>query len=187
MSTETGLRAMVVYESLFGNTRTVAEAVAEGLRAEGIAVTLADVRHAPAADEVLSQVLVVGAPTHAFSLSRPSTRRDAVRQGAAPDGAGTGLREWLDAMPPTRAGERLGAAFDTRAKGARWVPKAAGTRASHLLGRRGYDLLSRPTGFLVTDVAGPLVEGELDRATAWGRALAAAAEDRLTARSGGAG
>ena len=76
------LRALLVYESMFGSTQAVAAAVADGLRAEGVETELVDVRHAPAAREAAFDLLVVGAPTHAFSLSRPSTRQDAVRQGA---------------------------------------------------------------------------------------------------------
>ena len=64
-------------------------------------------------------LLVVGAPTHAFSLSRPSTRADAVRQGAPPERATAGLREWLTAAPPQDARRLPVAVFDTR------VPYAA--------------------------------------------------------------
>lgn len=180
MSNEQELRALVIYESMFGNTADVARAVAEGLRAEHAAVDVVEVRDAPRADQATADLIVVGAPTHAFSLSRPSTRADAVRQGAPTDVAATGLREWIDAVaarPPLD--HRLAAAFDTRVTKVRRLPKAASTRAAHLLSRHGYELVGRPTPFLVEDLRGPLVAGELDRAVTWGRVIALAARQRL--------
>jgi hypothetical protein len=170
------LTALVVYESMFGSTQEVAAAVADGLRAVGVVTELVDVRHAPPARDAGFDLLVVGAPTHAFSLSRPSTRQDAVRQGASPELAGTGVREWIAAMGPRgEAQGRAAAAFDTRVTKVRSLPKAASTRAAHLLARRGYHLVSRPTPFLVHDVKGPLVDGELDHAGGWAREIAQAA------------
>lgn len=180
------ITALVVYESMFGNTQTVAGAVAGGLRDEGLDVTLTHVHDAPAADRCDFDLLVVGAPTHAFSLSRPSTREDAVRQGAPAEVAvGTGLREWIASMS-TSDSRRVAATFDTRVTKVRRIPKAASTRAAKLLSRNGFRLVSRPAGFLVTDTSGPLEEGELERATAWGRSVGSAARDQmLTSATGG--
>lgn len=169
------MRALLVYESMFGSTGLVARAVAEGLAAGGYAVEIHEAGAAPSAGDTDFDLLVVGAPTHAFSLSRPSTRTEAVRQGAAPEHAGTGLREWLSALGSKQdARERPAAAFDTRVTKVRNLPKAASTRAAHLLARHGYRLVSKPTPFLVEDVQGPLVDGELDRARDWGRTVATA-------------
>ena len=119
------LRALVVHESMFGNTERIALAVAQGLRAGGAEVSVVAVADAPDAlpDEV--DLLVVGAPTHAFSLSRAATRRDAVRQGASPDRAATGLREWLtsltcgDAQPPVAVFRHAGLEGASPAPGGR--------------------------------------------------------------------
>lgn len=165
------MRALLIYESMFGCTQAVAEAVAEGLAAGGFEVETHEVGQAPPGVASDVDLLVVGAPTHAFSLSRPSTRGDAVRQGARPEAARTGLREWLTALDGDSHGPA--AAFDTRVTKVRNLPKAASTRAARLLKRHGFRLAARPTPFLVTDTQGPLVDGELDRARAWGRDLAA--------------
>jgi hypothetical protein len=170
-------KALLVYESMFGSTEQVARAVRDGLETEGFATQLVEVGDAPPPAEAEFDLLVVGAPTHAFSLSRPSTRQDAVRQGAPPESAETGVREWLDAMGPREESrDRPAAAFDTRVTKVRRLPKAASTRASHLLVRHGYHLVSRATPFLVEDVKGPLVAGELERALTWGRVVALAAK-----------
>lgn len=174
------LRALVVYESGFGNTEIIARAVADGLRHEGIRVSLQHVRDARPLDRTTVDLLVVGAPTHGFSLSRPSTRQDAVRQGASESAALTGMREWLGAMSATAdRTPRLAAAFDTRVTKVRRVPMTASRRASHLLTKLGFVLLSPPTGFLVRDVPGPLEDDEPARAEAWGRSLAVAARPRV--------
>lgn len=180
MSAEKQLRALVVYESMFGCTEEIAQAVAEGLRIEGFAVHLTDVRNAPPAEGDDVDLLVVGAPTHAFSLSRPATRADALRQGARVGSDSTGLREWLEARKSgTSPNGRLAAAFDTRVTKVRRLPKAASTRAGHLLIRQGYELVSRPTAFLVDDTRGPLVAGEIGHAVTWGRVVALAARQRV--------
>ena len=82
MMEQTTLTALVVYESYFGNTRTIAHAVAEGLRLEGVAPTVQEVSAAVPTDVTGYHLLVVGGPTHAFGLSRESTRADAERRGA---------------------------------------------------------------------------------------------------------
>lgn len=173
-------RALVVHESMFGNTAGVAAAVARGLELEGWDASSVDVADAPAtAAEV--DVLVVGAPTHGFSLSRPATREDAVRQGAAPAHAGKGVREWLDLLPKDAKGQ-LAATFDTRVRKVRRLPAAAPKIARELRKRR-FTLVEEATGFYVDDVAGPLIPDEVERATAWGRQVASAAHRHL-ARSG---
>ena len=174
------LRALVVYESMFGCTEEVARAVAEGLELENVVTTVVNVLDAPPAREATFDLLLVGAPTHAFSLSRQSTRQDAVRQGAPAEVAAAGLREWLSDMAADEAADRPAAAFDTRVTKVRHLPKAAGTRASHLLARHGYTIISKPTPFFVEDVRGPLVEGELGHAVTWGRVVALAARRHQT-------
>jgi hypothetical protein len=116
--------ALVVFESMFGNTKAIAEAVADGL-APRMRVELLEVGSAPAAvgDDV--GLLVVGGPTHAFGLSRPSTRQSAVEQGKGElVSSGTGLREWLEALGGGSA-EVAAAAFDTRIRRPRLPGSAA--------------------------------------------------------------
>src|SRR3954453_13850215 len=88
------MKALLVDESMFGNTEKVARAVAAGL-AESLEVELREVSTAPEQVTGLVDLIVVGGPTHAFSLSRPSTRADAVAKGAPPREPDVGVREWL--------------------------------------------------------------------------------------------
>jgi hypothetical protein len=169
------LTALVVVESMFGNTELVARAVAAGLGNGGVDAVVVDVAAAPVELPADLHLLVLGAPTHAFSLSRPGTRTDAVRQGAPPERAGTGLREWLATLllrDPRHS--PVTAVFDTRMSKVRRLPAAAGPRAVRLARRRGLRVLTRPEAFLVAHVRGPLVDGELERAAAWGYGLAGA-------------
>lgn len=168
--------ARVVYESMFGNTEAIATAVAEGLRSRGWDAAVAEVGSAPAAAQDVD-LLVLGAPTHAFSLSRPATRAEAVSKGAAPARVETGLREWLALLPPATASSPPIAIFDTRVSKVRRLPAAASRKAARLVRDRRYQVVDRPSAFLVDDVAGPLLAGETDRAAEWGRSLA----DQLSA------
>src|SRR5690606_4593365 len=132
------MRALVVYESMFGNTRQVAMAVADGM-ADGADVTVTDVADAPdrVPDDV--ELVGVGGPTHAFSMSRAPTRQDAVRQGGAMADAATGIREWLHALPaPTRPCSF--AAFDTRVD-MPLLPGAASRAASRVARKLGFSMI----------------------------------------------
>jgi Flavodoxin len=164
-------QALVVFESMFGNTERIAHAIGDGLRGEGLDVELRNVGSAPQHLPGDYDLLVVGAPTHGFSLSRPSTRSDAGRQGAPLERTATGVREWLqdlswEGRAPTTA------VFDTRVTKVRRLRWAAGRKAAALLADRGLRPTSAPVAFLVADMRGPLEDGELERATAWGRQLA---------------
>lgn len=184
MNADVPLTALVVHESMFDNTAAIARAVAEGLALEGMEVTSVAVSEAPGLPTVREDLLVVGAPTHAFSLSRPSTREDAVRQGAPADRARFGVREWLDAPPLAADHVRLAAMFDTRVRKVRHLPKAAGTRGGHLLERLGFTMAVRPEPFVVEDVTGPLADGEVERAVEWGRDLARKCREQLVPAAG---
>lgn len=162
------MKALMVVESIFGNTRTVAEAVAAGL-AGRMDVQTVNVTEAPRSAEGLD-LLVVGGPTHAFGMTRRNTRRSAADQsGGAVVAADTGLREWLDTLP---VGTGDAAAFDTK-MGTFWIPGSAAAGAAKRLRRRGFRLVARPHSFRVKGTQGPLVEGEVERAMAWGETLAA--------------
>lgn len=166
------MRTLIVYESMFGNTEHVARAVAAGFESAGSETAVLDV--AAAGPGVLADcdVLVVGGPTHGFSMSRRSTRDSAVQQGAAPAHAPTGLREWLDGLDESGKPHVAAAVFDTRIDKVRHLPGSAARRAAKRLRRRGLVMLDHPTSFYVTDLKGPLADGETERAHAWGRRLA---------------
>jgi hypothetical protein len=165
------MRALVVYESYFGNTRDVAVAAAEGL--SGVMdVDVTEVGHAPTRWDPDVVLLVVGAPTHAFGLSRPSTRADALRQLSPGTHApsSTGVREWLERLgaPP---GDLTTATFDTRVRSPH-VPGSAARAALRRLRSAGFRSIAPPTTFWVEGTAGPLTAGERERAHAWGEELA---------------
>jgi menaquinone-dependent protoporphyrinogen IX oxidase len=170
--------ALVVYESMFGNTEEVAKAVAEGLRLEGIETTVVEARSAPRAVARDLDLLVVGAPTHAFSLSRAASRQAAVSQGAVPERADLGVREWLESCRHDRRSPVALAAFDTRVSRVRWLPQSASAAAARIARKHDFRVVAHPIGFVVEDIKGPLRAGELDRAVAWGRELAIGAQDR---------
>ena len=160
------MRGFVVYESLFGNTARIAQAVVDGLK------DYLDVEQHSVAEGQLpggADLLVIGGPTHAFSMSRATTCQDAVNQGANADPT-IGLREWLEELP--EGNDTSFAAFDTRVDMVRRLPGSAAKAAAKVVRKRGYQLLTRPESFYVQDVPGPLLDGEVQRAEVWGAQLA---------------
>ena len=161
------MSTLIVYESMWGNTRAVAEAVAEGIGSDVTVVRAAEAP-VPMPDDV--GLLVLGAPTHAFSLPRVSTRRDAVNKGA-PGETEPGVREWLGRL---EASDHVDVAtFDTRVGSVRHLPGSAARAAGKEVRRHHLGHLVGTISFYVDDMAGPLIEGELDRARAWGQLLGA--------------
>jgi hypothetical protein len=164
------MRALVVYESMFGNTEAVARQVAEGLSARML-VDVVEVSSAPIRLSEEVTLLVVGGPTHAFGMSRPKTRADAAGQAKTPlVSAGRGIREWLDEV--TGSAAVSAAAFDTRVNKPR-VPGSAAKAAQRRLRRKGFSTPEKPQTFYVHGTSGPLVDGETARARLWGETLSA--------------
>ena len=101
------MKAVVIYESMYGNTHLIANGVAEGLRSHGEAIVV-PVDEADGSLVESADLVVVGGPTHAHGMSRPSTRKGAVEAAEKPgselvldpDAEGAGLREWFEALQP---------------------------------------------------------------------------------------
>ncbi|MBL0886000.1 flavodoxin [Myceligenerans sp. I2] len=162
---------------MFGNTEALAQVIGAGIRAS-MPTDVVEVGAAP--DVVPSDVtlLVVGGPTHAFGMSWPSTRRDAAGMTSDVISRHHGIREWLGALPGSVTGADA-ATFDTRVTS--YITGSAARAAGRRLARLGYRIVVAPASFRVTDVQGPLAEGELDRARQWGKTLGT----RATATSSG--
>lgn len=170
------MKVVVVYESHFGNTRRVAEAVARGMggRAE---VEVLDIEHAPGIGDIAADLLVIGAPTHMLGLSRPDSRREALEQAGLPESSRRGIREWIEEAD---AGAPPVAVFDTRTLESR-LPGSAAKAAVRRLRRRRVTVVGGAENFLVHGIEGPLAPGEAERAEAWGRTLLARLADRVRA------
>ena len=163
------MRAVVVYESLWGNTAAIAAAIADGIGPEARALTTAQ---AVTAELDGVELIVAGAPVLGFRLPteemRDGARKSPGKAPSPPDLSHPSMRSWLDALP---AGHGLSAAFDTQVRGP--FGKAAPEIAERLE-RAGYRPIAKPVGFVVKGRFGPLREGELERARLWGQDLARA-------------
>jgi hypothetical protein len=174
------MRALVVYESMYGNTRIVASNIADGLRA-GHDVVLVPVGEATGELLAWADLVIVGGPTHMHRLSTTSSRQMAAQAAASqasglkldPDAGGLGLRDWFDSMPPGRV---LAAAFDTRIHARSAFTGRASRSISRLLKRHGYHVIAAPESFLVTSRSA-LLGGEPARGRRWGAALGVIASD----------
>lgn len=178
-------RALVIYESMYGNTEQIAKAIGEGL-ADSRTVEVLEVGTAPSGLLHDVGLIVVGGPTHAFGMSRPGTREAAAREVKSPMvSSGIGVREWLEQLQ-LPADVPVGAAFDTHVdhpKLLRHVGSAAAGIAKRLA-KLGVANVAEPEHFWVAGTLGPLRDGELDRARRFGQGIAEAAGTRILRTAG---
>jgi flavorubredoxin len=140
------MRALVVYESLHGNTHVIASNIADGLRPTH-EVTLVPVAEAARGLVTDADLVVVGGPTHMHGMSH-------------------GIRDWLQDI--------TAAAFDTRFNVIPAFTGPASHGIARRLRWHGFRLLADPESFLIGQ-GNTLLDGEASRARQWGATLGAAA------------
>ncbi len=150
------MKALVLYDSMFGNTEKVAKAIAEGLSATAMRVGDAKVEDLKGLD-----ILVVGSPVHGGRASQ-------------------NMQAFIKQIPTDALNGVKVTAFDTRFEfekkgaGLKLIMKLVGYAAARIvkdLEKKGGMAISSPQGFLVLDKEGPLKDGELERAKKWGQEL----------------
>jgi flavodoxin len=145
------MKSAVIYDSQYGNTQQLAEVIATELEAAG-PVQIANARGGSINLPTDLALLVVGGPTQVHQLTpQLRTQLDAIGS------------HYVDGLPV--------ATFDTRGRGPRFLTGAASRGIARRLERKGAQLVLEPESFLVLGTAGPLVEGELDRARSWAREI----------------
>jgi flavodoxin len=156
------MKAMVIYDSQFGNTAKIAQAIGEALSAQG-EVTVAkagDVKPAQLSDLTL---LIVGSPTQKFSLTGATT---SLLKSIPDDGLqGVKVAAFDTRFPPSEIEKVRILAFLVKLFGYAAEPIAK------RLEKKGGDLVLPPHWFYVGGTEGPLLEGELERAADWAQAL----------------
>jgi hypothetical protein len=153
------MKALVIYESMFGSTRKIAESISAGLAGDST-VAIASVRDADARSVDLADLIVLGAPTHVHGLSMPATRAVAGAMAKDPGrhleldehAMDIGMREWLESIPPSTT---LYAAFDTRRNMPRILTGAASVTIAKVLGRRGRSSAARASWSRTTSRSSP--------------------------------
>ncbi len=141
------MKTLVVYDSVYGNTAQLAEAIAAAA-GESQVLSIGDAEPSSLAS---FDLVIIGAPT----------------QGGR---ASEAMRSFLDRVPALD-GAKV-AVFDTRLR-AKWV-KVFGYAAGRIAEKTkslGATLVAEPEGFIVEGKEGPLAEGELERAAAWATSL----------------
>lgn len=153
------MKALVIYDTFFGNTEQVARAISDALGADSEAVRVSNVKH----DQLNGlNLMVVGSPTRAFRPTKP-------------------ISQFLDGIPRDALKGVKVAAFDTRGSEAELnktkfglLVKMFGYAAKPIadkLVKKGGKLAAALEGFIVEGTEGPLREGELERAAAWAKRI----------------
>src|SRR5215472_3969764 len=178
------MRALVVYESMYGNTHAVAVEIAAGLSATH-EVTVVPVTRASRELVAAAGLIVAGSPTHMHGMPTVASRRSAAetarKQGSRltldPDADGRGMRAWLAGLDGENV---LAASFDTRLNGIPALTGRASRGIARLLRGRGCQLVVPPESFLVS-TQNTLLTGEAARAREWGALVGETAAHLLPA------
>ncbi len=154
------MKALIVYDSNFGNTEKVARAIGKAVTPLG-EVKVLRVSKANPSELASIDFLIVGSPTHAGRATRAT-------------------KEFLKRIPANALKNVGVTSFDTRfsAKdkgvGTRIVLgifRYAAGRIANRLEHKGGHLAAEPEGFIVEDTEGPLKKGELERAATWAKGI----------------
>ncbi|HEV2685149.1 MAG TPA: flavodoxin domain-containing protein [Actinomycetota bacterium] len=169
------MKIVVVFESMFGNTQIIAEAIAEGLAGAGN-VTIGNVDQIGPDRASDADLIVVGGPTHVHGMPRLSTRypKENNPEYNPPLPGAEILRNWIDKMPK---GSAEVATFDTRFDKPAWLTGSAAKKIARKIASKGYPVVAVES-FFVVGGDGPLADGERERAIAWARELAGASVSR---------
>jgi hypothetical protein len=169
------MTAVIIAESCFGNTAAVAEVIGEALsQANLFRVETFNATEAPSALPGDTDLLILAAPTHDYSLPRWRTRLRAQRRGG-PHSHSTGIREWIAAVPPI---PKLKVVTVDTAFRSGFMPSSAAKTAARLMAKAGFGDVRRGATFYVSNYSGPLEDGELIRARAWATTFAASLRSR---------
>jgi flavodoxin len=159
------MKAMVVYDSMYGNTKQIAEAIGPALGSPGEVEIVRASEARPGQLTGLS-LLVVGSPTQKF---RPLGSVSSFLKSIPPDGLqGVKVAAFDTRFPPEAVDKVRILAFFVNIFGYAAEPIAKRLQS------KGGALAIPPAWFYVSDTQGPLVEGELERAAAWARQIVAA-------------
>lgn len=141
------MNALIICDSLYGNTYEVAEALAAVWR-QYIPVRIVTARTATVPDLIGVELLAIGGPTQIHGLS-------------------PAMDDLLGGALPTKMAGKTIVAFDTRIHLSAWLSGSAAEVIAKRLSKHGLALLVPPESFFVEGKEGPLREGELDHATMW--------------------
>jgi flavodoxin len=162
------MNSIVIYATRYGNTKRIAEAIADRLRSYGVAQVF-PAEEAPATLPQGTDLVVIGGPTEAHGMTK-------------------GLAEALRRIEPDTLHGVAAATFDTRLRWPRWLSGSAGAGSWNELHYAGARMIAPAESFFVKNEEGaekseePTLEpGELERAAQWATALAEKARSELAA------
>ncbi len=141
------MNTLIIYDSIFGNTAQLAQAMADKLGEHGTA-RIALINEAGLAEDKDIDLLLIGGPTQ--------------RHGVSPN-----MKTFLKSLPRRSLQGVNAGTFDTRYHMATWKTGSAAHEIASRLRRTGVSIISEPESFFVAEREGPLEDGELERAARW--------------------
>lgn len=148
------MKTLIVYDSYYGNTKKMAEELKKGIEGEVVVLNASD-----AIKENIKEVdyLIIGSPTRAFSAT-------------------SNIKKFIKNNKKTNFDKMKIAVFDTRMnvdeapKILKFLASKFGFATNKMekwLLKAGGKIAIKSEGFFVTEIQGPLKEGEIDRAKTW--------------------
>jgi len=148
------MKGTVVFDSVYGNTKKVAEAIAEQIRADGHSADILNLGESEA-KKVEADFMFVGSPTR---MGRPTKKAKAFVEGLNPEYWRNRPIVTFDTVGPMSEDEEKRKAWLAR------VENSAATRMRDQARARGIKVLSDVLHIAVTGFKGPLAPDALDQA-----------------------
>ena len=145
-------KAIVIYESVFGNTKRVAETIIEGMKAAGVEAALSTPKDFDPNQLTDFDAIIIGSPNHMGGATR-------------------GIKKFIDKLGKLKLDGKLVTVFDTY--GGRDYEKAVKKMEKQIADKApGLKLTSPGLSIRVDGVRGPLSEGELPKCKEFGVIIA---------------
>ena len=152
----TQMKVLVVYDSVYGNTEEIAQAIEDALH-DKRDVEMVKASEIKSNHLIDLDLIIIGSPTHGGRFTEA-------------------IQDFFNNISESMMNVVNVAAFDTRTASSRWLVSHlekifghAANRIVDVVKKQGGILIVEPEGFIVEGTKGPLRIGEIKRAENWAR------------------
>jgi flavodoxin I len=145
------MKALIVYDSLYGNTQEAAQAIADSLRNNGVSTACVQIGHFTDNALLNCDMLILGSPTHYWNPTKQ-------------------MNDFLKQLSRLRLNIRYASCFCTKLNNS--MSGSAASKMGISLRKLRFTMVIKPLDLFVKSVKGPLQQGELQTSQRYAEAIA---------------